>query len=258
MKLVAILRIKNEIEIIDESLASLSQLADEIIIVDNGSTDGTELAYAKYPKVVSVLKTEGFNEGRDKIMLLAEAKKRKPDWIMFLDADEIFEKNFTRAVVEKYMHSSYDMIEFRLCHFWLDKVHCRLFDRYYFLYSVQPIRSMWRNQEPTYYLDKVIHNLNIQGDFKNKYFSPYRIKHFSLIDRIKILDKIKLYQEVDQGERDYRHMHPDEKYFTYRFLEFNSHIINYLYILLNKWFLHLLWSVVVVWLRVNKNSKIKK
>lgn len=250
MKLIAVLRIKNEIDIIDEALNRLSEVADEIIVLDNGSTDGTEKVYANYPKVVEVLKTNDFNEGRDKIMLLESAKKRNPDWIMFLDADEIFEKNFTRAVAEKYMRSDYDMIEFRLCHFWLDKKHCRLFDRKYFLYSLQPLRSMWRNQEPTYYLDKVIHNLNIQGNFKRKYFSPYRLKHYSLIDRERILEKIKLYQSIDGGERDYSHMHPDLKYFTYRFVEFDNQTLNYLFILINKWLLHGLWAMAVLWLRL--------
>ncbi len=41
MKLTAILRIKDQIATIDECMSKLSTIADEIVVVDNGSTDGT-------------------------------------------------------------------------------------------------------------------------------------------------------------------------------------------------------------------------
>lgn len=240
MKLVAILRIKNEIDLIHEALEKLSSLADEIIIVDNGSTDGTLEAYKDYPKVIEVIETSGFNEGRDKIILLESAKKRQPDWILFLDADEIFENNFTRSEIEQYMRSKYDRINFRMCHFWLDKKHCR-FDRKYFLYSLQPLRCMWRNRSDVYFRDEIIHNGDIQGNFKKIYFSPYRLKHLSLVNRQRILNKIKLYESVDNGVRNYSHMNPDLKFFTYPFLEFSNKHINYIFIWFLKYFFHFLW-----------------
>jgi phosphatidyl-myo-inositol dimannoside synthase len=248
-RIIAILRIKNEIDTIDESLTKLSELVDEIIVLDNDSTDGTQNVYGNYSKIVEVLKTEEFNEGRDKIMLLEAAKKRNPDWIIFLDVDEIFENDFTRKTMEKYMLKKYDRINFRLCHFWLSKKKCRLFDKKYFLYSLQPLRCMWRNKSDVYFADKIIHNGDVRGNFKKTYFSPYRLKHFSLINRQNILNKIKLYQEVDKGERDYSHMHPDLKYFTYHFLEFNNHFSNYGFIIINKYLLHLMWLVAVLFLR---------
>ena len=105
MNLVAILRIKDQAATIDECLSKLSKLADQIIVLDNGSTDGTLEAYRRYPKIVNILHTTGFNEGRDKIMLLDEAKKSKADWILWIDADEIFEEHMTRKVMESYMRS---------------------------------------------------------------------------------------------------------------------------------------------------------
>ena len=117
MKLVSILRIKDQIQTIDECLTKLSELVDEIIVLDNCSTDGTFDVYKKYPKIIEILQTVGFDEGRDKIMLLDAAKKRSPDWIMWIDADEVFEKHFTRTIIESYMNSSYNRITFRMCNF---------------------------------------------------------------------------------------------------------------------------------------------
>ncbi|MFA5029397.1 MAG: glycosyltransferase [Patescibacteria group bacterium] len=253
MKLIALMRVKNEIDLIRESLSRLSELADEIIIVDNGSTDGTERVYGEFPKVIKILETVGFNEGRDKIMLLSEAKTRHPDWLIFLDADEIFEKNFTRSDLEKYMSLKYDRINFRLCHFWLGRRQCR-WGKKYFLYSLQPLRCMWRNQPSVYFADKRIHNGDIQGDFKKVYFSPYRLKHFGLINRERILQKVNLYQSIDDS-RNYDHLNPDRNVFTLPFIEFSNKFVNYLFILKLKYLEHFLWLLAVVYLKIFKPQK---
>src|SRR6185312_7243724 len=96
MKLTAVLRIKDQILTIDDCMTKLSELADDIIIVDGESTDGTVEAYKKYPKIKKVITLAGFDEGRDKNLLIEEARKLNPDWILWIDADEIFEKHFTR------------------------------------------------------------------------------------------------------------------------------------------------------------------
>ena len=162
MKLVALLRIKDQILTIDECLAKLSEIVDDIIIVDGGSTDGTKEAYAKHPKVHKVITLLDFNEGRDKRLLHEEAKKLDPDWILWTDADEIFEKHFTREVAEKYMRSRHNRIAFRMCNFWLSRVFCR-YDGVYYLYTLHPQRSMWRNLPEAYFKDQKIHNGDILG-----------------------------------------------------------------------------------------------
>ncbi|MEK9183541.1 MAG: glycosyltransferase, partial [Patescibacteria group bacterium] len=139
MKLVAILRVKDEILWIRECLSKLSELADEIIVLDNGSTDGTLEVISEFNKVVKILHTEGYHEGRDKCLLLEEAKKRTPDWIIWIDGDEVFEKHFTRAVIDSYMKSRYNKILFKLCHFWLNKEYFRI-DGPLFAYTVGPQR----------------------------------------------------------------------------------------------------------------------
>jgi glycosyltransferase involved in cell wall biosynthesis len=244
MKLIAILRIKDQVDVIDECLSKLSTLVDEIIVTDNGSTDGTLQRYSDYPKIISILKTEGYDEGRDKIMLLDEAKKRSPDWIIWTDADEVFEKHFTREVVEKYMRSGYNRIVFRMCNFWLGRERC-IYDGQYYLYNLHPQRSMWRNVEGAYFKDQKLHNGDIRGVPGKSYLSPYRLKHFGYIDRAKMQEKLDRYLAEDtSGERDYKTFNNPNVYRkTYKFYEFESYWLNLSYIIFYKYICNLLWYV---------------
>ena len=219
MKIISILRIKNEILVIRECLANLSSLVDEILIVDNGSTDGTLEVYKEFKKVTKVIKTEGFGEGRDKCLLLEEAKKRNPDWILWMDADEVFEEGFTRREVEKIMNYGYDRVAFRLCHFWLNKTHCRL-DGKWFFYSLRFQPRMFRNLVGIYFENKKIHSGFIKGMNSKILLSPYRIKHYGYIDKKKISEKYNSYKSVDKSI-SYEHLNPDNKGFLYRFRNYN-------------------------------------
>ncbi len=252
MKLAAILRIKDQILTIDECMSKLSTIADDIIVVDNGSTDGTLDAYGAYPKIRKVLHTVGFDEGRDKIMVLNEAKKLDPEWILWIDADEIFEKHFTREIAERYMRSKYNRVVFRMCNFWLDRVHCR-YDGPYYLYTLHPQRSMWRNMPSAYFIDKKIHNGDIRGVPGKTFISAYRLKHYGYSDPEKMRQKRELYMKTDpNGSRDYPDLDPNKPFKSFVFREFQSPILNDAYILFYKYACNIVWLVLRVRLKLEK------
>lgn len=75
--------VKNECEILSGCLESLSAIADEIIIVDNGSTDDIHTVANKFKcRIVSSNDTE-LDEGRNLYLKMA-----KHPWVLVLDADE--------------------------------------------------------------------------------------------------------------------------------------------------------------------------
>lgn len=253
MKLAAILRIKDQILTIDDCLTKLSEIADDVIIVDGESTDGTAETYKKYPKVRKVITLPGFDEGRDKNLLLDEAKKLNPDWIVWIDADEVFEKHFTRAVAEKYMRSKYNRIEFRMCNFWLSDKRCRI-DGNYYLYTLHPQRSMWRNVPTARFKDQKIHNGPILGVPGPVYLSPYRIRHLGYLYKQKIDERLeRCLREDPSGSRDYMAiLDISRKNKTFRYREFENAQLNYLYILLYKYLANFLWILLRIWRKVKK------
>jgi len=256
MKLIGILRIKDQIHTINQCINKLSSLVDEIIVLDNWSTDGTLEAYKKYPKIVEVLETREFDEGRDKIMLLEAAKKRNPDWIVWIDADEVFENHLDRSTLEGYMHSKFNRITFRMCNFWLSEERCR-FDHEYYLYTLHPQRSMWRNMHSAYFKNLSIHNGDIQGVPGKAYISPYRIKHYGYVYKQKIEEKMKVYAAADKYEgRNYQKtLEGTVNYKTFKFYEFDNKLINLAYIYLYKYVCNFLWLFERARIKISKIFK---
>jgi glycosyltransferase involved in cell wall biosynthesis len=241
MKLVAIVRAKNSILVLEESMKKLSSLVDEIIVLDNGSTDGTLEMCEKFPKIVKIIRrddTNNFHEGRDRNLMLEEARKRYPDWITLADPDEVFEKHLSRDIIDKYMHSGHDRIAFRMCNFWLSRKYCR-FDRDWFLYTLQPQRQMWRNLEGIHFEDIQIHAW-LKGIDSKIYTSPFRIKHYGYINKKNVDAKMTVFKQADPAHpekyksSDLEHKESTENILWYPFIEPNNKIANYVYIIFFK------------------------
>ena len=112
------LRIKDGKFWLNDWLACYEKIADDIIVLDNDSTDGSYEILKAHPKVTSIVRTTGYHEGRDKNLMYAEVKKFKPDWCIWVDVDEIFEPGLTRKHFDKLMNSKLvNKFAFRRFHF---------------------------------------------------------------------------------------------------------------------------------------------
>lgn len=89
---------KNEADVIEGCLESV-KWADEIVVVDSGSTDNTVEMAKKYTNNVHVLPFEGFGKQRNNGMQLA-----KNEWILFIDADERLSSGM-KTTIEKILKS---------------------------------------------------------------------------------------------------------------------------------------------------------
>ena len=95
MKLSVIVITKDEEKLIKDCLESVRELADEIIVLDTGSTDRTiEIAKEKKAKIFSYKGEEmNFSAWRNEAL-----KKAIGDWVFYLDADERVTKDLKEEI----------------------------------------------------------------------------------------------------------------------------------------------------------------
>lgn len=102
-KLTLMMLVKNEADrYLKQTLDSASEYVDEIVILDDNSTDDTYEICKSYPKVVRIERVQGVdfatNESAPRRQLFDMTCETNPDWIISLDADEIMENRFKREI----------------------------------------------------------------------------------------------------------------------------------------------------------------
>ena len=100
MKIVALIPAKNEETLLPICLKSLSQVADEIIVYDDNSTDSTALVAQEHGAIViseNYTSASGWPEYEIRERLLLEARSRKATHIISLDADEALTPIFIKV-----------------------------------------------------------------------------------------------------------------------------------------------------------------
>ena len=90
----------NEEENISRCIGSVKDIADEIIVVDSGSTDNTVEIARKYGAKVYVRKFDNYASQKN-----YAAGKATGEWILSLDADEIIEPELAREMKSKINNS---------------------------------------------------------------------------------------------------------------------------------------------------------
>ena len=101
-KVLAMYRIKNEERWIEKSLEAASEICQQIIVLDDGSTDDTLKICKSFSSVVDIHEQKNleFDDTRDKNRLLKMGLKCKPDFMMTLDGDEIIMPNMKQILKE--------------------------------------------------------------------------------------------------------------------------------------------------------------
>jgi len=200
-KFVIMLRVKDGIFFAEEWLSCMEKIADEIVVLDNGSTDGTFDLLKSHPKVVDIVRTEGYNEGRDKNLLYERVRLRKPDWCLWIDIDEIFEPQLTRADFDKLMESRvFNKYAFRRFHF-MNRTHFAG-SLYRLNYSAGHDRLMWRENASGYFQDLIIDSPNVKGIKGLKRNTNFRLKHLGYINKELVDKKAEIYRAIIPEKED--------------------------------------------------------
>ncbi|WP_440191063.1 glycosyltransferase [Anaerocolumna jejuensis] len=155
--------VKNEDWILDRCLDSVTGIVDEIIIGDTGSTDNSKEIAAKYKaQVFDIPWEDDFSRARNMTL-----KKAACDWILLLDADELFDKRDTEAFLQLLDNEKYDGYHFTLLNYF-DEENTKE-------YSVHYAFRLLRNTGEYYYQGRIHEQINKKG-------SPLDGSRFTLAD----------------------------------------------------------------------------
>src|SRR5688572_15916147 len=133
-KLSVVIICKNEADVIAETLRSFSGLTNDIVVYDNGSTDGTQDIIKQFPVQLQEGNWEGFGQTKNKAGQFA-----KYDWILSLDADESIDEELKNNLLRLELTNEKIVYELKFKNFlgdkwlrfgeWGNDRHKRLFHR---------------------------------------------------------------------------------------------------------------------------------
>lgn len=121
-KIIALIQVKNEIIYIPSVLTHLDKYCDGIILLDDGSTDGTYEASISDKLLLKVQKESDilFDDLKLRNLLLELASFLSTEWLFFFDADEEFDARFA-DLYKIAKREDIDTVCFSVVHLWNDK-----------------------------------------------------------------------------------------------------------------------------------------
>ena len=133
-RLSVVIACRNGAQVIGETIKSFSGLTDDILIYDNGSTDGTQDIVRTTGARLIEGNWEGFGKTKNKANSLA-----KYDWILSLDADEAIDTELKENLLQLDLSDELKVYQLKFKNFlgdkwlrfgeWGNDRHARLFNR---------------------------------------------------------------------------------------------------------------------------------
>ncbi|AWV35702.1 glycosyltransferase [Paenibacillus odorifer] len=207
-RLTAIMQVRNEAgRYLEQVLEELSELVDDIVIVDDGSTDNTAqlcLSFAKVKKLVT-LQSSLFNREWELRQTLWElAVSTNPDWLLSVDADEFYEESAKREMRRLIDQDVYDWVSFRLFDFWGGTTHYRE-DEHWNIHT-KHTRTLVRYLPNFHYffpkMDHHVPRLPLSYSVLPGFLTELRVKHYGwAISPEELRRKYSRYLELDPEGR---------------------------------------------------------
>ena len=210
-KIVAIYRIRNEERWIKKSLEAISEICQEIVILDDCSTDNTVEICKKFPNVVEIHERKEelpLDEVRDKKIIWKMAMERNPDFILKLDGDEVLAPNSKEILLNEIMNLYPNDLNFSLQLMYIyDKPNQWRTDAWFDdIYHIRLIRinEYTKNLEfeESGYPGNA-HSLHLPPTKYVPVRSDVKILHYSLYDKKIRTRKFNYFHEVDPGGSDF-------------------------------------------------------
>ncbi len=184
-------------------LESAKAYIDDAVIIDDGSSDGTvSLCREVLRGVPHVIVENEESRFSDEWILRRqqwdESIKGDPEWILFLDADEIFEDSFSCGVKELTENEGIDLYSFRLYDFW-DEEHYREDDLWCSHQFYRPFLLRYIKDFPYQFNQRSQHSGRMpQNVFQLRNdVSHYRVKHYGWANQEDRVNKYNRYLKLD-------------------------------------------------------------
>ena len=176
--------VRNEADrYLSQVLESAREYITDAVIIDDGSTDHTvhlchQLLDTIPHKIIENKLSSFQNEWQLRNQQWTETISTDPDWILFLDADEIFEDNFKTGVPDLLQNDACSVYLFRLYDFW-DEDHYRDDTLWYAHKTYRPFMLRYHKDAEYLFRQADQHCGRMPAnvfDFKHE-LSHYRVKH---------------------------------------------------------------------------------
>lgn len=211
------MRIKNEAGNIHEVLSRALSLCQSALVFDDHSTDATQQICRSFGTRVVVFPSpfEGLDEARDKNHLLKKIIEANPEWVLWIDGDEVLERSgpekLRQAAEQGAGIACYSL---QIAYLWDDQRHVRVDGIYgqfrrpsFFRLKGQPVKQLCFRASGfggNFHCGNVPHGLVGESGSLN-----VRLKHYGYMTREQRLEKYNWYITHDPNntlEDDYRHL----------------------------------------------------
>ena len=216
MKVTGMLRVKNEERWIERCLASILPLCDEIIVLDDHSTDATfELCKAMPKTTVYASPFEDLNEARDKNFLLCtitEGMPPLPDWIIAIDGDEVLAEGSVELLRRQMESNNAPCLSLRVRYLWdsENQVRCDgVYGDFHRESVFRPEKGVTFHSNPSGGAHFHCGNVPAPLRMKRAVLSNVELLHFGYLHREDRIRKYHFYNQHDPGnarEDQYKHM----------------------------------------------------
>lgn len=207
-RLTAMMQVRNESgRHLERVLEELSGFVDDIVIVDDGSTDGTARLCNSFAKVSKLVTLESSLFSREWVLrqtLWDLAVSTGPDWLLSVDADEFYEEEAKREMRRLIDQDVYDWVAFRLYDFWGGTTHYRE-DEHWNLH-MKHTRTLVRYLPHFHYftprMDHHVPRLPLSYAVLPGFLAELRVKHYGwAVPPEELRQKYERYLELDPEGR---------------------------------------------------------
>lgn len=204
MKLIVGMLVKNEANrYLSRVIENINLFADELVVLDDQSTDCSMDLIKSLSSIPTIIHTNYYGQFSNEIVLrknlFAKIFERSPDWLMVIDADEVYSGASRKAFDQLMNQGEFDVWGFRLYDLW-DEDHYRAdalwqAHEYYtpmLMRNIKDFNAIWR--ETPQHCGRLPQNV---WSLRNSGTDLMKIKHFGWVQEADRLRKFKRYMAND-------------------------------------------------------------